>query len=1177
MSVAAPIRNDYLNLAARFQSVRRAWKVAAALSGLAVMLTEGLGILAVLFFLDWLFQPAIAFRFCLWAAAIAGLGFIFVRHVLRPLFRRIPDEQIALYIEEKRSDLDGVLITAAEYGHERSGMESSQAALIDAILQEATIRSNKLSFRHISDFSRLRKYGIAALAGIVVFILLGLLFPGTFGSRMERVLKPWSATLDPSRESGLRPLEPLRFELSHEESTLQRGASFELEASLSRASEHSVILNFRPATEGGVWQSTPMTEIEKLNGYKGVLADINEDLEFSVSSGPDKSATHRITVFDPLVVQSIETTTHPPEYTGLPDQTENPSTGDVAALIGSDVTVRIQTNTPLKEGKITWSNGQTQALAISTATSGEFTFTVKENTGYDFSLTDINGQQMTNPVALSVRAIPDEPPSLEVKSPVSPVVTHPLGEVPFVVNAGDDFGLDSVTLIYSRLDQNGLPVETRTPLTLEPAGETGKRGTYRFMLEDAKPLFHSGEALPFHLEAKDTKGQLTKSEISLLVIGYYETWGTWAQASKTGGESHVEGPDLMTMLSLVWALDIQKNALAPTDLQSQSKEIAAKMVTDSGALRSFVNLAKMPQLAKVADQIASHAKAAHTALEAADTTTAATELSVAAALYAGNGLLEDIVLHTKSSSAGGSAFKPPSVTMLEQARLEALDQAASENTRSEQDKADSKANSAAGKKMENLVKEQDGIAKQAKDLAAGAAEGAAGANPEKSGDLATQQRNLAAKTKTVANEVKTDPSAAAPGSKLAEASRKAANAALTMEDAANDFAAGKGTEGAVKAAKAKTQLGEAAGILAETSRDKLEEAISMAEVLAIDLLEKQKTLRGATEISAKELEAGKTADQRQQRDLQKQAFRQTELRAGMESLTGVIDELATRAEQVGQAEAIRGLTEAQKTIKRNLPAAKMGNAAIELNTGSPAPAVEQQKKAEDGLTKVIANLQTSSDALAASGTAQLRRAERSAAEAKATLAMLSTGKGADGKAPGADSKAPGAAGKAPGAAGKAPGADGKAPGADGKAPGADGKAPGADGKAPGADGKAPGADGNQESGGNAQKAAVKLARLVNNLDNRDLVPQAKIDRLKELGLDKAELEKRLLVDPTTLAEVTGLVADIQAKLEAEASARSESGSLQASQREECPPIYRQFVNQYFESLSRTPQVQPPTP
>ena len=262
MSVEAPVRNDYRHLATRFHSVRRAWKRAAALSGLAVVLTESLGILAVLIFLDWLFQPAVVFRFALWAAAIGGIGFIFVRHVLRPLFRKIPDEQIALYIEERRSDLDGVLITAAEYGHERQGLDDGQSALIDAILQEATSRSDKLSFRHIADFSRLRKYGLAAVVGTVVFVLLGVLFPGAVGSRMERVIKPWIAAPDPSRESGARVLEPVRFELSREESKIQRGASFELEATLSRASEHPVVLNFRPATDGGVWQSAPLTEIE---------------------------------------------------------------------------------------------------------------------------------------------------------------------------------------------------------------------------------------------------------------------------------------------------------------------------------------------------------------------------------------------------------------------------------------------------------------------------------------------------------------------------------------------------------------------------------------------------------------------------------------------------------------------------------------------------------------------------------------------------------------------------------------------------------------------------------------------------------------------------------------------------------------------------------------------------
>ena len=70
-------------------------------------------------------------------------------------------------------------------------------------------------------------------------------------------------------------------------------------------------------------------------------------------------------------------------------------------------------------------------------------------------------------------------------------------------------------------------------------------------------------------------------------------------------------------------------------------------------------------------------------------------------------------------------------------------------------------------------------------------------------------------------------------------------------------------------------------------------------------------------------------------------------------------------------------------------------------------------------------------------------------------------------------------------------------------------------------------------------------------------------------MDKAELEKKLAVDPKFLQDVSGLVESISGKIEAELDAKTEASKLFSSQREECPPSYRQFVNKYFEALSQT--------
>jgi hypothetical protein len=1188
---------EYQQLAARFGDVRASWKRAAALSGLAVVVTESIGIFTGLLLLDWLYQPRPLMRVGMWTAALAAIAWLLLRHVARPLARRIPDEQIAMYIEEHRHDLDGLLITAAEYGQRRDRLAEGHADLISLVVNEASNRA-RAAASHAVDFSRLKKYGFGAAAGIALYILLGVLFPNAVGHHLGRVLQPWLATAEdlPRRPAGAVPLEPIRFSLSKGDASLARGASFDFEAALSRAADKPVVLNFRPRIQGDsvAWRQLPMPEIEKLNGYQGTLSDVSEDLEFYVSCGADRSDTHRLTVFDPLVVQSMAVTTRYPAYLKLPDRIENPSSGDVEAVVGSMVTVRIVASTPLKEGTIQWDDGHMQPVAVDpkSPSAATFSFEVKQDATYDYALTDANGQKAASLASLTVKAVVDQPPTLSVKFPQSPVLSNPIGEVRFQIDAADDFGVQGVDLVYSRLDDRQVPRETRIPLALTP-GDTkatphAVEASYDLMLENANPPFKPDDAITYHLETRDAKGQKALSDIGFIIVGYYEQWGTWELPHGAHHGLHPDAPDIMAILSLVWTLQGEKPTLAPVDFQSQSRDIAGKMVDATGKLLEFVDLESMPQLAKVADKINLHAMNAHKALLVADTATASAELGVAATLFAGNSILENSDIHTAAGGAAGAArFTAPALTMLEQARLDALSQTAGDKARQQQQKQEAAATTAAGKQIQDLLEQQDDLLAKAKGQAGGSG------SKEQQASLAQTEKAIAQKTKAAAETAKgssgsSGSSGSGGASKLQEAGDKAATAAKAMEEAAADFAAGKNAEGTEKAAAARKALAEAGDRLQDTSRDKLEQAISDAASHAAALLDKQTSLRTAGEATAKELDGGKIPDQRQTRDLKQQAFQETGLYGDAQSLISEINSLASWAATVGEPESIQALSEAQKTIKRAQPDRQMSSAAIDLNNGTPATAVVEQKTAEAALGKIIEDLRNGSDALAASREAQIRRAQRNAEEAKQGLQQLagllkpdqagSQGKqgsaGAQGQAAtkaGEQSKQGGAGAQAHTAKSGPQGKEGGAAGAQGMQGGPAAKAQtGAHAGAQAKQGQTAGAEAIAGSGREEmlQKLSYDLKRLATNLDNRDLVAQKDVDALKQLNMSAADLAKRLAVDPKLLRDTSDLVGRISDNLEAETEAKTESSKLFSSQREECPPAYRQYVNQYFEALSQ---------
>src|SRR5918997_2424041 len=106
-------RNAQLTDALR--NVRNRWRFAVALRGLVVVLGASLLVfVAVALVMDALrYSPSavLAARVLVWTAVVA----LAARFLALPLSRRIPDERIALYMEEREPSLDAAVVTAVQF------------------------------------------------------------------------------------------------------------------------------------------------------------------------------------------------------------------------------------------------------------------------------------------------------------------------------------------------------------------------------------------------------------------------------------------------------------------------------------------------------------------------------------------------------------------------------------------------------------------------------------------------------------------------------------------------------------------------------------------------------------------------------------------------------------------------------------------------------------------------------------------------------------------------------------------------------------------------------------------------------------------------------------------------------------------------------------------------------
>ena len=97
-------------------------------------------------------------------AALAASGYWFL---LRPLRRRVTDDQVALYLEEHEPSLQATLLSAVEAS--RTGHRES-AALVQRVVEQAIEACSRTGASRRVEQAPLRRYG-AGLAAVAVVAL----------------------------------------------------------------------------------------------------------------------------------------------------------------------------------------------------------------------------------------------------------------------------------------------------------------------------------------------------------------------------------------------------------------------------------------------------------------------------------------------------------------------------------------------------------------------------------------------------------------------------------------------------------------------------------------------------------------------------------------------------------------------------------------------------------------------------------------------------------------------------------------------------------------------------------------------------------------------------------------------------------------------------------------------
>lgn len=422
----------------------------------------------------WLMLPM------LWRAAgslaLAALVVYGVVRLVRYFLRPTRLKQGALAIESTRPELGCEVSTAAEYlSGERKiehEYEPELAAALEAKTAQVLVQSSVAG-------SRLLRFAVCLGASVLVLLILALAAPGGL-TALERTAVPFSKA-----HYTYVQVNPGDFEVPV-------GHSAAITNIFSGRPPKDARISWAEAANGR-WQTAALT-----TGTQGTfihtLTNLQTDLVYRVAGNDALSADYKITTYIPPTVNEFNIQLTYPEYTKLPSATQK--SPDITVVRASSATIRIQPSVELRQARVHLGSND---LAMAANPDGTWSAKVpiSKDSDYWIDLADTKGHTGVNDKPYHIKALPDNPPKVEISDPAKDIRSSATNKVLVKISVTDDFGVDRIKLVYNKLGGTQQSVDAQREA--EHNGEVTAKAELDLSAMELKEY----ELVAFHAEATD--------------------------------------------------------------------------------------------------------------------------------------------------------------------------------------------------------------------------------------------------------------------------------------------------------------------------------------------------------------------------------------------------------------------------------------------------------------------------------------------------------------------------------------------------------------------------------------------------------------------------------------------------------------------------------------------------
>jgi len=476
------------------------------------------GLLTVLDWL-WVLPPAARASGLL---ALAAVTATLLGYGLIAASRRFGRRAAAAEVEAVFPQLGQRVRTTLDYAEPDADTMPAAPGLVQALATDTDQRTRVLDFRGLIPWRSLRWLAAGLFGLVVLFGVLLAINPEARVAAMRLFLVPVGYT---------------RLEVSPGDQALKVGSDLTVQATLTGRPVGKAELQHRPAGSREDWTAVslappdlePARSPKLLGTLETTLKDCHDDLEYRVVAGRVESPVYHLAIIRPLVLKGIEAEVQPPAYTRRPAALVKE--GNFKVIAGSRVRFHITLDREPSTARLVLFPAGTPPLALEVegnVLTGELS-SVEKAVEYEVDAVAAEGMRLENVTRFRIEVVPDRKPTVRFLKPKEQIEVTPTTEVHMKIEAGDDFGLSAVGIVY----QVGKGPRKTLFLERDPAQPTSLRADAVLALEEHEVT--PQDAVTYYAFAEDNHPntpQRTTTELQFIDIRPYKR--TY-QLLETGG------------------------------------------------------------------------------------------------------------------------------------------------------------------------------------------------------------------------------------------------------------------------------------------------------------------------------------------------------------------------------------------------------------------------------------------------------------------------------------------------------------------------------------------------------------------------------------------------------------------------------------------------------------------